>query len=509
MTDPLEDLLRECTVEVGDGPNTYTGFFVAPRTVLTELSRKANLSDLVVRMRDDDQLIRVVRLDSPLSPHIEVNADQDTLFDYRLISALLIDDFGYHPSVDIDTALPYKGDPVLIAGYREVMRVTFSHVTNVVAPHGLECLGLPSDAIAPNMRGAALLNLRTGRIWGMLVANNPAMRATDISVMPFTEMAGTFSELVSTSQKFHARDGRWALAVEHQEAAMQEDDDQENLLFRIYVPSGRLYAAEANRLLSLFREWLIATRGPGVRQAGYRTAAGAMYEFYTDGDGAASDLHEQFGAFSSFLAVCTTDPAVAADMLAGTAIGREASVELVARFGRDVRRLQLDLQYERERRILTIRHNLEEELVDCGVDLRQIPISQFTAVIESLVPGPAARESLALLAASPIGRTGPPVTVHINQQIITALESAIVQNVQGTVHFGSQAKELLALIERVGGEDAAVLESAVHELEDADARPADRSAAKRRLQKFLRQLGHAARDVSIDLLERYLESKIL
>jgi hypothetical protein len=138
MADRLVDLLRECTVEVGDGWSTSTGFFVAPRMVLTELRRKANPSDLTVRTRDNDQLIRIVRLDSPLSMQTEANMDQDTLFDHRLISALLIDDFGYHLSVDIDSALPSKGDPVLIAGYQEVMHVTFSQVNNESTPHGLQ-----------------------------------------------------------------------------------------------------------------------------------------------------------------------------------------------------------------------------------------------------------------------------------------------------------------------------------------------------------------------------------
>ena len=229
--------------------------------------------------------------------------------------------------------------------------------------------------------------------------------------------------------------------------------------------------------------------------------------FHADENGAPSDLREQFDIFSNFLARCATDPAAAADMLADTAIGRAASVDLVARLGRDARRLQIDLQHERERRILAIRHSVEEELVDSGVSLQLIPGNQLTALIESLVPGSAAPESLALLAAPLVKQVSAPVTIHISQQIIRAMESTIIQNVRGTVHLGPQAKELLALIERVDGKEAAELESAVYEVEDEDARPANRSAAKRRLQSFLSQLGDAARDVGIDLLEKYLESK--
>jgi hypothetical protein len=41
------------------------------------------------------------------------------------------------------------------------------------------------------------------------------------------------------------------------------------LLLRIYIPSERLYAAEARRILSLFRDWLITVRRRRVRQSGY------------------------------------------------------------------------------------------------------------------------------------------------------------------------------------------------------------------------------------------------
>jgi hypothetical protein len=100
------------------------------------------------------------------------------------------------------------------------------------------------------------------------------------------------------------------------------------------------------------------------------------------------------------------------------------------------------------------------------------------------------------------------VTLNFNPQIISAVESTIIQNVRGTMHLGPQAKELLAAIERYGGQETVGLKSAVHELEDTEVPSAVRSAAKRRLKKFLGQLAGTVHDVAIDLLEKYLESKI-
>ncbi len=222
-----------------------------------------------------------------------------------------------------------------------------------------------------------------------------------------------------------------------------EDDNQTNLLLRVYIPSERLYAAEADRMLSLFRDWLITTRGSGIRQAGYRTASGQMYEFFADVPAVKADLREDFNSFSNFLTLCSTDPSAAAEMLAPMELGRTTSVEFVARFGREVRRLQIDLAHERERRILTIRHSLENELIERGVEPRAVTSAQLNALIESFVPGPSAADSLALLAALQLGQTILPVAFNINQQFINAVESTVIQNVRGTVHLGPKAKELV------------------------------------------------------------------
>ncbi|HEX5294854.1 MAG TPA: anti-sigma factor antagonist [Streptosporangiaceae bacterium] len=281
-----------------------------------------------------------------------------------------------------------------------------------------------------------------------------------------------------------------------------------DLLFRVYIPSERMYAAEAGRLIGLFRSWLTTTRGRGIRQSGYHTALGDLYEFYADASVAGAGLHEHFDSFSGFLGLCADNEAAAAELLAGMNLDRRASSDLVRRFSREVRRLQVDLRHEREQRILNLRQSLEQELLQNDIDARQLPGGQLTALVERLVPGPSAAESLALLAGSRPPTLAGTVTVNINPQIISAVESTVVQNVRGVVHLAPPAKELLTLIGRAGGDDAAALQSAVYELEDPDAPPARRSAAQGRLRKFLRQLAGTASDIGISLLEKYLEQKL-
>jgi hypothetical protein len=59
------------------------------------------------------------------------------------------------------------------------------------------------------------------------------------------------------------------------------DDHERHLLFRFYVPSGRLYAHEFDTLLGLFRDWLGQTGHAGIRQDSYSTKAGQVFEFFS------------------------------------------------------------------------------------------------------------------------------------------------------------------------------------------------------------------------------------
>ena len=56
MADPLEDLLRACTVRVTGGPAPGAGFFVAPGKVLTCVHVIGDSADLVVSWERDGEL---------------------------------------------------------------------------------------------------------------------------------------------------------------------------------------------------------------------------------------------------------------------------------------------------------------------------------------------------------------------------------------------------------------------------------------------------------------------
>lgn len=293
-------------------------------------------------------------------------------------------------------------------------------------------------------------------------------------------------------------------------AAAFLDDHERHLLFRIYVPSGRLYAKEADALLGLFQNWLNETGRNAIRRDGYRTAAGEVYEFFGEQGSNTGELTEQFRQFSDFLGACLQRPAAAAAQLELAGAGPRAANQLVARYAKETRRLQLDLRQAREERILGLKHQFESELLDLPVQGGEVE-----ALLEDLIPqgspdlhGVLESPSVAAAAVLAGRRKSGGVHLTINQQIVGRLVGNAVQDVQGTVNLSPEAKDLLALIEEYGGGKASDLESAVHELEDTDAPKRDRLAARQKLRRFLSTVATQASGMALTTLHKYLEQRL-
>lgn len=288
-------------------------------------------------------------------------------------------------------------------------------------------------------------------------------------------------------------------------AASFIDDNEKNLLFRIYVPRGRLYATEADKLLTLFREWLTQVKKQRVRQDGYTTGSGQVYELFGDEPLTSAELADQFTDFSRFLELCVQDPDEARRWLAEAGVPPTLAHDLVTRYGKESQRLQLDLRHSRESKLLSIRQRLESELVDV-IGLGAPEWAEIDRIVERQLPdAPSFR--MALNPGETLLGEGRPVSVTINQQIVQSVKGTVIQGVEGTVDLSTQSQQLTTLVHKYGGEERVALESAVHELEDPDARPADRLAAKQRLKGFLFKLGDKVEDAAIQALLRYLEAK--
>lgn len=276
------------------------------------------------------------------------------------------------------------------------------------------------------------------------------------------------------------------------------DDRLNNLLFRIYLPAGRLFEEETAQLLALFHEWLLSVRGQKVRQAGYQTANGRVVEFFADGRTSAEDWTAEIRQFNNFVSLID-DQQAAERMLVNLGLSNIAAEAVVSKYAKRLRRIQLDAKHERQRRVLSIRQELEAELSDHepGVDAESLG-----SLVESLVPtGPSSTSHVQL----GLPRSAPVQTIQVNQQFFEHVEGIVAQNINGNVTQGSQPEELLKLIQLHGGGRADELLVAVRELADVSAPTSTRLGAKQRLKAFLLKTSEQTSTAAVGIIQKWIE----
>lgn len=301
------------------------------------------------------------------------------------------------------------------------------------------------------------------------------------------------------------------------------EDHERHLLFRIYVPSGRLYAQEAETLLGLFRDWLGQTGHSAIRQEGYSTNAGQVFEFFSAEGEPVGGMTRYFRDFSDFLDTCVSSPEAAISRLTVTGVNESVATRIVTRFATQARRLSLDLKQRREERVLGFKHQFENVLLE----VEGLQGDVLESVIDELLPlpttlgivlGPDAtvHRGGRVFAADSVeagasGDGGQPPSLTVNnfhQQFINEVAGSVVQNVQGTANLGPEARQLMDQILQFGGNDRDQLQTAVHELEDDGARGTDRLAARGRLKRFLADLGNRGLGIGLEVLQKYVEHKV-
>jgi hypothetical protein len=283
------------------------------------------------------------------------------------------------------------------------------------------------------------------------------------------------------------------------------EKNERNLIFRIYVPSERMWANEAEKLLQLFREYLQKVSKLDVRQEQYRTNQGVVYEIFGGDSVQASSLPQKFEEFSLFMEACVANPSQAQLLLSSKNLNGAEVISIVERYSKEARRLHVDIKQERERRLLSIRHNLESELAEFVRDEQDWDII-YKLADQSV---PAARGVTTALSFDRLSLAGAPdgMTININPQIIGTVNGVVARHIQGDQHIGADAKQLLELIEAYGDANKVELASALHELNDKSARPEDRMGAKQKLKSFLYTVAAKAGDVACGVLQSYVENQ--
>jgi hypothetical protein len=169
---------------------------------------------------------------------------------------------------------------------------------------------------------------------------------------------------------------------------------------------------------------LLAGHSQRIPQLRYETRSGQVYELYLSPGSEHVDFEQERIDFSNFLARCAEDPVSAAESLAQDGMEQVEARSIASRYGRQIRRLNLDLKQERERRILEISHDLESDLLDSS-EFPESASRQIRGLLDILIPDLSAVMYQNILQIGEYShRAG--IEININQQMIGTLEGTVV-----------------------------------------------------------------------------------
>ena len=288
------------------------------------------------------------------------------------------------------------------------------------------------------------------------------------------------------------------------------DELDRNLIFRLYVPSGRLWSAEADKFLQLFQDYVARVDQLAVRLDQKRTDYGVIYEFHGEAPPGEANLSAEFQDFSKLMDLCATDSAAAAGLLKSKNLNAREVTSILERYSKEVRRLQLDIKHDAETKIVSIRHRLESELIEFAPNSQEW--ESIAAVVSAVVPTfsgelPAPSRSFAVLPTGP--RTAPThVTYNFRPQFVNTLNGVIAEELHGNQHFAPEHHQLLELIRTHGGPQTKQLETAVYEVADKGVEQVDRLRAKQRIKAFLMAAGKKTGDMAFSILQKYIEGQL-
>jgi len=287
------------------------------------------------------------------------------------------------------------------------------------------------------------------------------------------------------------------------------DDTNKNLIFRLYMPTSRLWSGEADRFLQLFQDYLVKVEHLEVRLDQKRTEHGVVYEFHGQPSAGQHTLAPEFQEFSKLMALLQTDADAATALIASKGGNPKEVLQLVARYAKEARRLQLDIKHEAETKAIAIRHRLESELIE--YDLSPDEWAQLPALVSQAVPKitDALFERTLYLGRSSPATGGPAhVTYNFRPQFINTVNGVIAEEINGNQHFEPEHHQLLELVAKHGEQQVKTLETAIYEIADKGVDKVDRLKAKQRLTAFLIEVGKKTGDLAFGVLQSYIEKQL-
>lgn len=274
-------------------------------------------------------------------------------------------------------------------------------------------------------------------------------------------------------------------------------------MVRFYVPTRRIYARELDKLIDLLQDYFTNVISQPVSLEKRKTGNGVVYSVFSHDGCTPEGLRQSLADLSSLLYVCANDPDRASAILSATDLSQGQVNEIVGRYGREARRIIVDLEYERRTRLLTIEHQLHAELIETASDVEIAAIQQEAIAAVGSQMDVYAEAGLSDLISEP-HKGADASLATIDQDVLERARLVIWKSMEG----GPLAPEEVQIIKLINEASPDVekgqLLSAFYELRDKALTRSERMSAWGRIQAFLARVSPAMGKGALRVMENYI-----
>jgi hypothetical protein len=274
----------------------------------------------------------------------------------------------------------------------------------------------------------------------------------------------------------------------------------EGLLFRIYVPNDRIWSNEFDKFITLFRDYASNIANEELKITQNRTDLGIICSLYSiNKDISESEINDLYKEFTAFMDLCSSNPKEAKNLIDELKISEPKKQGILKKYVKESQRLLLDIKQEREVKIISIKHRLQNELQEYELS------KDVLEYIENTVPSSESTKYLTFGTQSIQNQT-----ILVNPQIIGKVDGIVISELNGNVNFSPEEQELNKLIEQFSKSisEATELQTSLYELKDNASSKEKKRGAWQKLYGFLGKVGDKVGDVGVALLTKYIEQQM-
>ena len=273
----------------------------------------------------------------------------------------------------------------------------------------------------------------------------------------------------------------------------------EGLLFRIFIPDGRIWSNEFDRFIVLFKDYASNISNIKLKITQDRLDTGIVCSVYSKEDDITEDrLNLLFKEFSSFMDICASNPQEAERIINQFKINSDYKIQIIQKYIKEAQRLLLDIKHDREQKIMRIKHRLEVELQESELSI------ELNNYVNNLISNPKF-ENILLDNSKEKKIESNTKSIYINH-----VDKIIYQELNGNINLSKEDEIFIEIMEKYSNTQAelSILKTALFELKDKEISKENKRSAWQKLYGFLGKVGSKIGDVGVSLLTKYLEQNL-